>query len=285
MRVIVTGPDGFVASHIVRALKTAGHEVLGLWRDYEPDFKGVDAVVHAAAAAGPWYPVEQILTDNVRLTHAVAEQCARYNVPKVIYLSSTSVYGTPTEAVVDEDTPIRDGSLYGASKYLGERIFAEMGIPTVAIRLPGVIGPGAHEQNWLVSVARKIVGGEPIPVFNADKLFNHTVHVADVAAFVTHSLGRFDSGFSKVILCARDPIPTLEAVSYLGGASVMTVENVQNKPFILSSWLAHSRWDFRCMSVRESIQRFREEFQRETVGIYQGLEREKSLSRVLRAAR
>lgn len=284
MRVIVTGPDGFVASHIVRALKNAGHEVLGFWRDYEPSFKGVDAVVHAAAAAGPWYPPEQIITDNVKLTQAVAEQCKRYAVPKVVYLSSTSVYGTPLEAVVDEDTPIRDGSLYGASKYLGERIFAEMGVPTVALRLPGVIGPGAHEQNWLVSVARKIVNGEPVPVFNAGKLFNHTVHVDDVAAFVLHRLVGAINGFSKVVLCASDPIPLLEAISYLGGFSAMAVDlSPAPNPFILLSKLDGLR-GFCPMSVRDTISQFKEEYRRETLGVQSSLERKEQVASVLRAA-
>ena len=52
-------------------------------------------------------------------------------------------------------------------------------LPGLALRLPGVVGPGAH-RNWLSSVAAKLVRGETIGAFHLDQPFNNAAHVADI---------------------------------------------------------------------------------------------------------
>jgi hypothetical protein len=66
-----------------------------------------------------------------------------------------------------ESTPLRDPDAYGMTKRLGELMLAERapGLSGLAMRLPGVVGPGA-QRNWLAVAAGKIKRGEKLRAFN-----------------------------------------------------------------------------------------------------------------------
>ena len=65
------------------------------------------------------------------------------------------------------DSPINGPGLYGASKLFAERVLAgnDCGVPVIAARLPGVIGPAAP-RNWLRAVLAKLRAGAEVAIFN-----------------------------------------------------------------------------------------------------------------------
>ncbi|MBI3974511.1 MAG: NAD(P)-dependent oxidoreductase [Chloroflexi bacterium] len=84
----------------------------------------VDAVVHAAAALPLWKPGD-IRSTNVVGTRTVLERARAAGVPRVVYISSTAVYGVPEKHPLVEDDPLVGVGAYGESKIAAERICTE----------------------------------------------------------------------------------------------------------------------------------------------------------------
>jgi len=117
MKIIVTGGNGFLGSHIARELVKRGHDVLSIQRSdpvviqkqkgveyVQRDlsqsganldcFRGVDAVFHVAAFAGVWGPWEEFYSSNYEATVHVVNACKAHGVKKLIYTSTPSVVFT-----------------------------------------------------------------------------------------------------------------------------------------------------------------------------------------------
>ena len=181
-RYLVTGCAGFIGSNLVDALLVDGHEVVGIdcFTDYYPrDRKelhvararehdaftlleidlaeeqlsplvaDVDGVFHLAAQAGvraSWgSSFEVYARNNVLATQQLLEACVAAAVPKVIYASSSSVYGDQHELPLREEMVPRPRSPYGVTKLAGEHLcglyHANHGLDTVSLRLFTVYGP------------------------------------------------------------------------------------------------------------------------------------------------
>ena len=161
MKIVVTGALGHIGSRLIREIPAAfpGAEVLmlddlsaqrycslfnlpaeGNYQFIEADilkanlaeyFQGASVVVHLAAitnAAGSFEIAEQVEEVNFKGTEKVAQACLEADCP-LIFLSTTSVYGTQDE-VVDEDCPVSDllpQSPYAESKLKAERFLQEIG--------------------------------------------------------------------------------------------------------------------------------------------------------------
>jgi len=199
MRALVTGAAGFIGSHLCRRLVADGHEVLGLddlsegtldnladvpdaafleadLRDEQSVIRaadGVDVIFHQGAKRSvPRSLVEPFLTTdvNVRGTLNVLE-AARATRARVVYASSSSVYGDQTTFPLHEALYPRPKSPYAAGKLAGEALAgaytASLGIPTVGLRYFNVYGPRQDPASeYAAVVARFIVtcllGGRPV---------------------------------------------------------------------------------------------------------------------------
>jgi len=284
VRILVTGVSGFSGSFVARRLARTGHEVVGTYRSNTPFLARVanagikavrielaeaaylpgpfDAVVHVAAtSAAPRIDVARIVHDNVTSTAALADAAERWNSRAFVFFSSLSLYGDLAGPVVDESTPIINPEAYGATKHLGELLLAERAehFPSLALRLPGIIGPGAH-RNWMSKVSDKLRAGQVIRAFNLDKPFNNAAHIADIAALIEHVLTHPWRGFDALVLGARGAIPVREAIERLArglGVSARIEEAPATKsPFMLSSERAICRWGYDPMDIGAMIDRY-----------------------------
>ncbi len=129
MKILVTGANGFIGSHLMRRLTAGrGGEVRGLVREtsdlcrldgggydlcrgcleepLEEAVAGCDAVVHTAARSSDWGGDEDFFRVNVEGTVNLARACAAAGVKRLIHLSSTVVYGFSGHRLTGEDAPI-----------------------------------------------------------------------------------------------------------------------------------------------------------------------------------
>lgn len=86
--------------------------------------KGVDVVVHSAAAL-PLWPRTEIFSVNVEGTRNILQTAIDLGVKRVVYISSTAVYGIPKSHLVDENYPQQGVGPYGESKIAAEKICAD----------------------------------------------------------------------------------------------------------------------------------------------------------------
>jgi nucleoside-diphosphate-sugar epimerase len=277
MRVLLTGAGGFSGARIAAALLARGHQVVAALRsgpapaggvevirgDLAGDLalpEAIDAVVHAAARSqGAGVTVEQYARDNVEATRRLVHHAQRSGARKFIQLSTLSVYGRIEAPLVDESTPFIEPDPYGVSKRKAEELVAAAGIPSLAMRLPGVLGPGSV-RNWLTGVLAAARAGREIAVFSPDAPFNNAVHVEDLACFVAELLEREWNGADVVTLAAAGRIPVREAVQILvdaaGGRSRLRVDPAPKRSFVISIARAVERYGYRPMEIGALLRRF-----------------------------
>lgn len=225
MRILVTGSAGFIGHHASIALAREGHKVLGVdnlndyymvalkearvaenqqegvefrkveladlpaleqvFRDFEPEL-----VLHLAAQAGVRYSIinpHAYIQANIVATMNILECCRHFGKPRLVYASSSSVYGGLTKmpfSVEDRvDTPI---SLYAATKKSNELMahtYTHLyGLQTIGLRFFTVYGPWGRPDMamWLFSDA--ILQGRPIQVFNYGDMSRDFTYIDDIVA-------------------------------------------------------------------------------------------------------
>lgn len=216
----MTGGAGFIGSHVVDQLVNEGYPVCvfdnlstgnlanidkyvnrglvefvkGDIRDEEQITKyarDVFAVVHLAAIVSVQFSMENpSLTNqtNVEGTRRLLESCIDCNVKRFIFISSSSVYGTPRYLPIDEHHPLNPISPYASSKLEGERLcqefFNESGLETVILRLFNVFGPRQAQNEYsgvitkFMECAEKVL---PLVIYGDGSQTRDFVHVTDVA--------------------------------------------------------------------------------------------------------
>lgn len=198
MKVLITGGAGFFGLHMARRLLMDGHEVVLLdiadfdlseyetlgeplpegWESKVSFRKGdvrdpksvgealdsVDVVIHAAAALPLWHP-RDIFTTNVDGTRVVLECAQKRGIERVVFISSTAVYGIPEKHPLYEDDPLDGVGAYGKSKIAAERIclqFRQRGMVVPIVRPKTFIGPG--RLGVFQILFDWVERGKPIPV-------------------------------------------------------------------------------------------------------------------------
>ena len=156
--------------------------------------KGADRIVHLAAQAGVRYSLENpgaYIQANI-VGHMNMLEAARSlgdGLRHVVYASSSSVYGGNTKlpfAVEDQvDNPV---SLYAATKksdeLMSKAYAVTYGIPLTGLRFFTVYGPWGRPDMSAYIFTRKIVAGEPIPVFNHGDMQRDFTYIDDIVAGV-----------------------------------------------------------------------------------------------------
>lgn len=223
MRCLVTGAAGFVGSTLSERLLDLGHEVRGVDRfsDYyprpikeknlarlrdEPRFslaeadlatvdlaplvEGVDVVFHQAAQAGvraSWGESFRSYTqDNVLGTQRVLEASLKAGVRKVVYASSSSVYGDTTDLPMREASYPRPHSPYGVTKLAAEHLCElyrrNFGLPTASLRYFTVYGPRQRPDMGFNKFIAAWLAGEAIRVYGDGHQTRDFTFVADIVS-------------------------------------------------------------------------------------------------------
>ncbi len=151
--------------------------------------RGFDRVVHLAAQAGVRHSIDHphdYIEANITGTLNVLEGCRHHNVKHLVYASTSSVYGASTDMPFapsgDADHPL---AIYPASKRATELMAHSYSylysLPTTGLRFFTVYGPWGRPDMALFLFTRKMLAGEPIPVFNHGQHRRDFTFVTDIA--------------------------------------------------------------------------------------------------------
>ena len=223
----ISGGAGFLGLHLARRLLADGHEVRTLdvvplddaelersVRELRGDVRdrdrvrelvaGADVVVHAAAALPIQASRESIRSVNVAGTENVLQAARGAGVGRVVFISSTAVYGVPEKHPIEEDDPLVGVGPYGESKIEAERLCRVAGVETTIIRPKTFIGPerlGVFEIlfDWIREGRRIYIlgkGNNRYQLLGVEDLVDAIVRAATVpeAAGETFNVGATEFG-------------------------------------------------------------------------------------------
>jgi UDP-glucuronate 4-epimerase len=145
-------------------------------------------VIHLAAQAGVRYSLENpksYIQSNVVGFMNILEACRHYSVNKLVYASSSSVYGLSEKSMLSvTDRVDKPVSLYAASKKANElmaHVYSHLyGISTIGLRFFTVYGPWGRPDMAPFIFSKSIISGEPIKVFNHGNLKRDFTYIDDI---------------------------------------------------------------------------------------------------------
>ena len=216
MKILLTGGAGFIGSHLLERLIARGDDVAVIddFNDYydpaikrrnlpksgfrllEQDIRNSaelvlrekpDLLVHLAARAG----VRPSLRDpalyesvNVAGTLGLLEACRQAGVPRVVFASSSSVYGNCPVPFREDEERLEPVSFYGVTKLLGEhyaRVYSRLhGIHITCLRFFTVYGPRQRPDMAIHAFTRSIAEGREIPMFGDGTTERDYTYISDI---------------------------------------------------------------------------------------------------------
>lgn len=197
-KVLVTGADGFIGSHLTETLLRLGFDVRAFvmynsfnswgWLDHAPEevrreldifagdirdphgvkvaMKGCDAVLHLAALIAipySYHSPDTYIDTNIKGTLNVLQAARELGVGRVIHTSTSEVYGTARSVPINEEHPLQGQSPYSASKIGADQLaysfFASFGLPVVIARPFNTYGPRQSARAVIPTIITQIANG------------------------------------------------------------------------------------------------------------------------------
>ncbi len=243
MKILVTGAAGFIGMHTCLQLLKKGHVILGLdnlnnyysiklkkdrikilkkFKNFnfrkldinnlkrsESVFKSFkpETVINLAAQAGVRYSIirpEKYLKSNIVGFFNILNLSIKYKVKKIIFASSSSVYGFKENASNSENQKTdKQLSFYAATKKSNESMAYTYShlykIPIVGIRFFTVYGPWGRPDMALYKFSEKISNNKTIDVYNNGEMYRSFTYIDDAVKAVVKILNKIDSLKNKKI--------------------------------------------------------------------------------------
>ncbi|HEX9727472.1 MAG TPA: NAD-dependent epimerase/dehydratase family protein [Gemmatimonadales bacterium] len=258
--VIVTGAAGFIGSHVCAALLEEGRDVVGIdnfdpfysrsvkesalaplrchsrfrflegdvrsVRGWQRHVRGGAALVHLAARAGVRHSMRNpaaYRSINVDGTAAVLSVLRACGVRRLVFASSSSIYGDATLPFREAVSTGHPRSPYAATKWAGEqlcrRAVSGLGLRAVALRFFSVYGPGQRPDQAMHRFARQMVEGRALTRLGGGPSSRDYTYVGDVVSAVLQALrwtGDGPAQFEAINVGSGRPVALDHVVTLLG---------------------------------------------------------------------
>ncbi len=236
-RILITGADGFIGSHLTEELVRQGHNVRAFvfynsfnswgWLDHAPRdirdsldvfagdirdpngvrtaMKGCDAVLHLAALIAipySYHSPDTYVDTNIKGTLNIVQAARDLGVAKVVHTSTSEVYGTAKFVPITEDHPLQGQSPYSASKIGADQIamsfYTSFGTPVVILRPFNTYGPRQSARAVIPTIITQIANGKRQIKLGAVHPTRDFNYVADTVAGFMAALAS-ERGIGEVI--------------------------------------------------------------------------------------
>ena len=249
MKILVTGGAGFIGYTLVERLLDLNHEVIVIDKLYKGDTKLLfkrykckcyigdicnkefvedivnlerpEVIIHLAAVAGVRdsfkYPNKYIKT-NIEGTLNILEVMRKLGVNKLIFASSSSVYGNcEAESFSESMTDLKPISPYACTKLAGEQLIyaytKAYNICAICLRFFTVYGPRQRKDLAIRKFTEAIVKGEPIEIYGDGTSLRDYTYVDDVVEGVIAAIGYNNSSYEIFNIGGGSPITLNEMVT------------------------------------------------------------------------
>lgn len=199
MKVLVTGSDGFIGSHLTEELVKKGYQVRAFvyynsfnnwgWLDTLPEnimknveifqgdirdpngvgeaMKGVDAVFHLAALIAipfSYHSPDTYVDTNIKGTLNVLQAARKLEIKRILVTSTSEVYGTAQYVPIDEKHPFQGQSPYSATKIgadrLSESFYRSFQLPVTIVRPFNTYGPRQSARAVIPTIITQLLSGK-----------------------------------------------------------------------------------------------------------------------------
>jgi nucleoside-diphosphate-sugar epimerase len=264
MKILVTGANSFVGSHVSESLASQGHEVVGTYRRHNErvqnlvdnslvqmfqldlscadDFKRLpsdfEAVVHNAGSF-PWVDVDinNVVQCNVLGTLNLC------SITRIVTNSTLSVYGNIIDQILTENTPTNSHEIYGSSKLASEHLMSQLEDceNQLIIRFPIVLGNHAHRA-FIPQMVESFQTNSAVTITNPNKLYNSMTTLKAVANFTNHFLISNLHGKHIANIGAEEPMTVLQIAEFLKtclkSKSAILIDKSETNCYLIESTVA-----------------------------------------------
>jgi len=228
-RILVTGADGFIGSHLVERLVRDGFNVRAFvfynsfnswgWLDNLPNqikdeieifagdirdpfgvkeaMKGCDVVYHLAALIAipfSYHSPSSYVETNISGTLNILQSARELNIDKIIHTSTSEVYGSANYVPIDENHPLQGQSPYSATKISADQLafsfFSSFSLPVVTLRPFNTYGPRQSARAVIPTIISQLAQG-------SKKIRLGSIHPTRDFNYITDTV----SGFVSVLNC------------------------------------------------------------------------------------
>lgn len=283
--ILITGGTGFLGCHLARQFLKDNFQVFlydianldakdlvgkvttiqGDIRDYEflkKTLKGIDYVVHTAAALPIQRDKKTIFSVNIDGTKTILQASLDNKIKKIIFISSTAVYGVPKILPETEEAPIVPIGSYGESKVASEKLceeFSKKGLAYVIIRPKTFLGPerlGVF-QIWFEA----IYNGKPIFILGDGNNDYQLLAVSDISELISKTV--ISKNKNTIINAGAEKFSTwrndLGAVIKFANSKTKII-SLPNKPSQLILWALDqlnlspiTEWHYKTLPVNSYV--------------------------------
>jgi UDP-glucose 4-epimerase len=157
MKYCVTGSAGFIGSHMMKRLMPdafgidkVGGKYADLSEKFDPKIVQCETIFHFAASPdvrASMHNPQEAIKNNIVATANLLEACRKSSVKKIVFASTSAVYGNADTIPTPENSEIRPVSVYGATKAACESLIRSYhetyGMDAIIVRYANVFGPGS----------------------------------------------------------------------------------------------------------------------------------------------
>jgi NAD dependent epimerase/dehydratase len=265
-KIVVTGADGFIGSHLTEALVRKGCDVKAFvyynsfnswgWLDHSPKeitnsleifsgdirdpygvksaLQGCDVVFHLASLIAipySYHSPETYVDTNIKGTLNVLQAAKELNLDRVVHTSTSEVYGTAKIVPIDEDHPLQGQSPYSATKIAADQLalsfFTSFDVPITILRPFNTYGPRQSSRAIIPTIIVQLLTDQPTLKLGSLHPTRDLNYVKDtVAGFI--AIASSDNSVGEVFNCGSGKEISMGKLAEL-------ISNITGKELVLES--------------------------------------------------